>query len=204
MKHTHHIIPKHMGGTDDETNLKRGLSIEEHAEEHRLLWLKYGKIEDKIAWQCLSGRTLSEEDRIILAKSGFQAFLNDPKRVEIWKDCIREKRKSQVITPEHANNISIGLTKAYEEGRKTYVKPSMDFLQENYKRNKDKMSEGRKKSKKWRESVTSNEVKEKKRLSDPRSTKITIDGITYDSIRQASKETSYSYHQLRMMIRQLS
>ena len=89
MKHTHHIIPKHMGGTDDETNLKRGLSIEEHAEEHRLLWLKYGKIEDKIAWQCLSGRTLSEEDRIILAKSGFQAFLNDPKRVEICKDCIK-------------------------------------------------------------------------------------------------------------------
>lgn len=204
MKHNHHIIPKHMGGTDDEINLKRGLTIEEHAEEHRLLWLEYGKVEDKIAWQCLSGRTLSEEDRIILAKSGFQSFLNDPQRVEAWKDSIRKKRKSQVITPEHANNIGIGLTKAYEEGRKIYVKPSLDFLQENYNRNKTKMEQSRKKSIKWKESVSSEETKRKKRQSDPRSTKITVDGITYDSIRHASKETSYSYHQLRKMFKQLS
>ena len=34
MKHKHHIIPRHMGGTDDPSNLIE-LTIEEHAEAHR-------------------------------------------------------------------------------------------------------------------------------------------------------------------------
>lgn len=33
-KHRHHIIPKHAGRTDDNSNLIE-LTIEEHAEEHR-------------------------------------------------------------------------------------------------------------------------------------------------------------------------
>ena len=35
--HKHHIIPKHMGGTDDPSNLIE-LTIEEHAEAHRKLF----------------------------------------------------------------------------------------------------------------------------------------------------------------------
>jgi hypothetical protein len=38
MKHKHHIIPKHMGGTDDSDNLVE-LTIEEHAEAHRIAHL---------------------------------------------------------------------------------------------------------------------------------------------------------------------
>jgi hypothetical protein len=41
MKHWHHIIPKHMGGTDDPSNLIE-LTVEQHAEEHRKLYEKYG------------------------------------------------------------------------------------------------------------------------------------------------------------------
>jgi len=33
MKHKHHIVPKHMGGSDDPSNLIE-LTIEEHAEAH--------------------------------------------------------------------------------------------------------------------------------------------------------------------------
>ena len=54
MKHTHHIIPRHMGGTDDPDNLIE-LTIEEHAEAHRLLYEKYGHWQDKVAWQGLLG-----------------------------------------------------------------------------------------------------------------------------------------------------
>lgn len=54
MKHKHHIIPKHMGGTNDPENIK-SLSIEEHAEAHRLLYEEHGKIEDRLAWMGLSG-----------------------------------------------------------------------------------------------------------------------------------------------------
>jgi len=42
-----------MGGTDDPTNLVM-LTVEEHAEAHRLLYLEHGKIEDYLAWQGLA------------------------------------------------------------------------------------------------------------------------------------------------------
>ena len=58
--HTHHIIPKHMGGTDDPSNLVK-LTIEEHAQAHHDLYLKYGHWQDKCAWLALSGRFGKEE-----------------------------------------------------------------------------------------------------------------------------------------------
>lgn len=54
MKHTHHIIPRHMGGTDDPSNLIE-LTIEEHAEAHRILYEQHGHWQDKVAWQGLAG-----------------------------------------------------------------------------------------------------------------------------------------------------
>ena len=62
MKHKHHIIPKHMGGTDDPGNLI-SLTPEEHAEAHRILYENYGKIEDYLAWKGLSG-FIGKEDII--------------------------------------------------------------------------------------------------------------------------------------------
>jgi hypothetical protein len=53
-KHKHHIIPKHMGGSDDPSNLVE-LTIEEHAEAHRLLYETYGHTQDKVAWLGLVG-----------------------------------------------------------------------------------------------------------------------------------------------------
>ena len=60
MKHKHHIIPKHMGGTDDPENLIE-LTVEEHAEVHKKLWEQYGRWEDKLAWQGLAGIIGKEE-----------------------------------------------------------------------------------------------------------------------------------------------
>jgi hypothetical protein len=60
MKHKHHIIPKHMGGTDDPSNLVE-LTVEEHAEAHRLLFEQYGKKEDELAWKGLAGIIGKEE-----------------------------------------------------------------------------------------------------------------------------------------------
>ena len=58
--HNHHIIPKHMGGTDDASNLVE-LTIEQHAEAHRVLYEKYGRWQDKLAWKGLSGQMSSQE-----------------------------------------------------------------------------------------------------------------------------------------------
>jgi hypothetical protein len=55
MKHIHHIVPKHMGGTDDPINLIE-LSVEEHAEAHKKLYEEYGNQYDRIAWMALSNQ----------------------------------------------------------------------------------------------------------------------------------------------------
>ena len=67
MLHKHHIIPKHMGGSDDPSNLV-SLSVEEHAEEHRKLWEKYGHWQDKIAWKTLSGQISIQEAKMMMLK----------------------------------------------------------------------------------------------------------------------------------------
>jgi hypothetical protein len=61
-KHKHHIIPKHAGGTDDPLNLIE-LTIEEHAEAHRILYETYGRWQDRVAWLSLSG-IMNDEERI--------------------------------------------------------------------------------------------------------------------------------------------
>jgi len=58
--HTHHIVPKHAGGTDDPENLI-DLSIPGHAEAHRLLFDEYGRWQDDLAWLMLSGMIGKEE-----------------------------------------------------------------------------------------------------------------------------------------------
>ena len=52
--HKHHIIPKHAGGTDHPDNIAR-LTVAEHAEAHRLLYEKYGRWQDKKAYEGLTG-----------------------------------------------------------------------------------------------------------------------------------------------------
>ena len=58
--HKHHIIPKHAGGTDDPSNIVE-LTIEEHAEAHRLLYEEHGRWQDRVAWLGLSGQIGKEE-----------------------------------------------------------------------------------------------------------------------------------------------
>jgi len=56
-----------MGGSDDPNNLVE-LSVEEHAEAHRVLYEKYGKIQDKLAWQGLAGM-IEKQDLITALQS---------------------------------------------------------------------------------------------------------------------------------------
>ncbi len=67
MKHIHHIVPKHMGGSDDPSNLIE-LTVEEHANAHLKLYEKYGHWQDLCAYEALSGRIGQEE--ILRKKQG--------------------------------------------------------------------------------------------------------------------------------------
>lgn len=68
--HRHHLIPKHMGGGNEEENLTPPISIQLHAEFHRVLYEDFGLSEDYIAWRALSGRITGEEARLEAAKIG--------------------------------------------------------------------------------------------------------------------------------------
>lgn len=69
MKHIHHIIPRHAGGTDDLSNLIE-LSVEEHADAHRKLYEQYGREEDRMAWLALSGQASKTEICVLGYKLG--------------------------------------------------------------------------------------------------------------------------------------
>lgn len=58
--HYHHIVPKHLGGSDEHSNLV-ALTVEEHAEAHRKLYEQYGRWQDKLAWLGLAGIIGHEE-----------------------------------------------------------------------------------------------------------------------------------------------
>ena len=58
--HKHHIVPRHAGGADDPSNIVK-LTVEEHAEAHRVLYEKHGRWQDKLAWKTLSGMIDKQE-----------------------------------------------------------------------------------------------------------------------------------------------
>lgn len=58
--HKHRILPGHLGGIYAADNVEL-LTVEQHAEAHRLLWENFGCQEDFIAWQGLSGQIGREE-----------------------------------------------------------------------------------------------------------------------------------------------
>lgn len=64
--HTHHIVPKHMGGSDDPSNLVR-LTIDEHAMAHLKLFEEYGKWQDLCAYKVLSYE-IGQEEAVAIAK----------------------------------------------------------------------------------------------------------------------------------------
>jgi hypothetical protein len=114
MIHKHHIIPRHMGGSDDPSNIVK-LSVAEHANAHRILFETYGKTEDKIAWLCLSGQIGHEEARLAAYRIGYakrdKSFFNTEeykKKISLaskGRDFSNRKKRLH-LTEEHKQRIS--------------------------------------------------------------------------------------------------
>lgn len=68
MKHNHHLLPKHLGGKDDPSNIVEGVSITRHAMFHYANWQLWKSEGDWIAYQALSG-AISKEKTIELVLS---------------------------------------------------------------------------------------------------------------------------------------
>ena len=97
MKHKHHIIPKHMGGTDDASNLIE-VTVEEHANLHKQLWEELGHWEDYAAWQGLSNM-MGREEIIRFLITGERHHQYGKPRPDEVKAKISASRKGQSLAP---------------------------------------------------------------------------------------------------------
>lgn len=88
--HRHHIIPKHewklrfgnLKGVNDSDNIVY-LSLDQHADVHRILWEMYQRDEDNIAFMSLSSQLDNEELMLKLASLGGSMGKGNPKKMGI-------------------------------------------------------------------------------------------------------------------------
>ena len=145
MKHKHHIIPKHIGGSDDSTNLIE-LTIEEHAEAQKILYEQYGRLEDKLAWKGLAG---------LISKSEIAYEIMTAPKSEEWKESNRKPKKDKTNYYGNTNAKSLKGVPKSEEHKANIAKskegvPRPDLIGNDYA----KSLKGKPKSKEHIERVT--------------------------------------------------
>ena len=122
--HLHHIIPRHMGGSNDLENLIE-LTVEEHAEAHKILYEKHGHWQDHIAWKALSGQINSDDIRREIVKYVWTG----KKHTETSRKKIKEARSKQIFTDETRKKMSKSL-----KGRKITWETNATTVEANLKR----------------------------------------------------------------------
>ena len=118
MKHLHHIIPRHAGGTDDPSNLVE-LTTEEHAEAHRKLYAEHGRWQDFCAWQALSKRIGQEE--ILRYKQGManKGRKRTPEQLERIREAARKRNERLMSDPVKWAEINAKRSKTHKGKKKS-------------------------------------------------------------------------------------
>lgn len=102
--HKHHIVPRHVGGTNDPFNIIR-LTLAGHAFAHWCLWMRFGRLHDKLAWQLLSG--YNEEAEQTRRKMQFGRPVSPETRAKIRASLMGKRNAlGYVPTPEQRANMS--------------------------------------------------------------------------------------------------
>ena len=155
--HVHHIVPRHMGGTNDKSNLVK-LTVEEHAEAHRKLYEQHNRLEDKLAWKMLEGQAMMGENLRIKSKLGWEKanangavclgtkWYHNPENPterrmlkpddiipEGWQkgrgqNTWSENRDPKNVSDEHRKNTSIASKRMWAEGKMDNRKPKTKTL----------------------------------------------------------------------------
>jgi len=120
---SHHIVPKHMGGPNDSSNLVL-LTFREHVLAHYLLWRIHNKYGDKIMYMFRSNQTEEAQQlRVKMAvesnRNGGKGFTNwvgeknpmkDPGKVKLMIDTKRKKYDGKLMSEDARiiwhNNLS--------------------------------------------------------------------------------------------------
>jgi len=90
--HIHHIVPKHMGGTDDKNNLQK-LTIKQHADAHKKLYEQHGHWQDKVAYETLSGQHDRKESIRKVRIASNKNRWNDP----VWAAKTKKKMREAAL-----------------------------------------------------------------------------------------------------------
>jgi hypothetical protein len=151
MKHKHHIIPRHMGGSDDPSNIIE-LTIEEHAEAHRKLYEEHGCWQDKVAWQGLSGIIPSKEVILEVQRNAASKPMTEETKKKISKSKTGSKQSSLHIE----NNRKAQTGKALSEEHKKHIRESLTgrVCSEEHKKRVGEKMKGRVMSQEWKQKLS--------------------------------------------------
>lgn len=168
-----------MKGTNDSSNIIE-LTIEEHAEAHYLLYLKYSKWQDKIAWLCLSGQiTNAEANHMTLVESGkLNVGSNNPMfgkhHTETTKQKMRKPKSKEA--KEKMRLAKLGKSQSQNHIKKRMQSMKSIYNSKSYKKKISQANKGK------------------------RAIPITINGITYKTKTEARKKLKIRYTKLKQLI----
>lgn len=134
-----------MGGTDDSSNLIE-LTVEEHAEAHRLLYEEHGKREDLVAWKGLSEQIGKEEIFLATSSMGGHSNKGKPKSEEHRKKISDANKMNEIFrTPkvkkikQKISNSMKGNTNSKNHSSEDYKKKQSLAMKEAWARRKQKL-----------------------------------------------------------------
>lgn len=141
-----------MGGSNDSSNIVE-LTVEEHAEAHRILYETHGHWQDYLAWQGLTKRMNCEEvarEAARIANTG--KYVSPETRAKI-----SAAKKGKKHSPEHVKNNSLAQTgKVLSSEHKTKISSSLSgrTLSESHKKNVGEKMKGRIMNDEWKKKMS--------------------------------------------------
>lgn len=105
----HHIVPRHMGGSDDEINLVQ-VTYRQHVLLHRLLWKGWDSLKDRAAYLLMSKQVDYVQQRIELQRL---SKLGIPWSKEM-REKMAKKRIEMMQTPEWWERQRYYIAKAHK------------------------------------------------------------------------------------------
>ena len=112
MIHMHHIIPKHMGGSNHPSNIVE-LTVQEHADAHNLLYSMYKNPYDRIAEQTLLGYIDMDEAKRLAMQANRESPHSEETKAKIKAK--RQLQKMPTHSAETRKRISESMKKARAE-----------------------------------------------------------------------------------------
>lgn len=142
MKHKHHKIPKHIGGTDDPSNLIE-LSVEEHALAHKELYETHARWQDYLAWKTLSGQIGKEEAIKFAQQHADKSWSKTKEGKEKFKNGWKKRREKKLDIPWNKGKTKENSESIADQGKLTsmYMKEGKLFNIGDYARGRKQTKE---------------------------------------------------------------